>query len=118
MWFIYLADTLSKIAGFACIISFSSVLGSLAICFWRVCFNDLENKTPDLLLKKIKPVILFSIIILFIALLVPSKQTMYLMASAKFVREIEGSEKLPENTVKALNKLLEAYIKPEKETGE
>lgn len=93
MWIIYLADVLPTLSVIMAIVSIVAL--AIAASLWSG-----SNKTgiPDA-----KKIFLVFIPTFFICLLVPGKQTIYMMAGVEFAQEIASSPKTKELGGKVLN---------------
>jgi len=79
-WFLYLADTLSKIGEGALFLGvLIGITGGLLLAFWAVAFLFEDTKTPP----PWRPYILSMAILFFVAVLIPSKETIYLIAGSQ-----------------------------------
>lgn len=106
MWYIYLIETLSAISIAA------SILLLIAITFLGIIFicqaaGDFENHIG--ITKTFKYGIIFCLICAFIFVFIPSKKSMYLMAGAHIIEQIDNNklQQLPEKTVDVLNNALD-----------
>lgn len=110
MWYIYLIETLSAIswAALSCLIVTITFLGTIFIA-WAA--DDFENHT--VIMKTFKYGIIFCVTCVLIFTFIPSKKSMYLMAGAHIIEQIDNDKlkQLPEKTADVLNKTLDKLNK-------
>jgi len=79
-WFLYLADTLPKIGeGAFVLLAIIGIIGGICLAFWAVAFLSEETKT----LPPWRPYIITMAILSFVMVLIPSKETIYLIAGSQ-----------------------------------
>lgn len=92
-----------NILGLCCLIF---TFGCLIL--WLVCYFDGDGP-----LKQTRKCSMISatitIVLMIVAGLIPSERQMYAIIGGYYVSNIDGVDKLPKNTVKAMNKFLEKY---------
>jgi len=79
-WFLYLADTLPKIGEGALLIGvLICIIGGVFLAAWAVAFLSEDTKAPP----PWRPYIISMAILFFVAVLIPSKETIYLIAGSQ-----------------------------------
>lgn len=103
LYTIFISDTL-KILAFTCF------LIGVFLLFLAALFATMETDIRDFLLKN-KPKILLSILLLFLlSVLLPTTKQGLILAGVSTISDIDEVGKLPNKSVKALNKLLDGYL--------
>ena len=79
-WFLYFADTLPKIGEGAALLGvLIGITGGIFLTAWAVAFLCEDAKAPP----PWRPYILSMAILFFVAVLIPSKETIYLIAGSQ-----------------------------------
>lgn len=124
MWFIYLADLLPSVGAFAVgmgifLTIVSVILIIVAAAYWsdHDPFTEREAKTHKSLKKMAYTFSFFSLLLLFVGAIIPSKQTIYTMAAAKAGEQLARTDiaaKAKQAIEMTLDNVIKKYIpKPE-----
>lgn len=88
-WFLYLAEVVGKLGSLASLASVVGVICFFGIAFWWGCWQENKENVPQ---PPMKPFFIIWIIAIFLSVVVPSKETVYLIAGSQAGEAVVTSE--------------------------
>lgn len=88
-WFLYLAETVGKLGAIAEAFSIILGLGFVVIAFWHFTYLEDRQNTPK---PPVRGYTLTFVIMVLVAIVTPSKETIYLIAGSEAGEAIVTSE--------------------------
>ena len=84
------------------------------LLFWVGCKAYDDDSSAEIVLNRIKTFLIIWFISISIAVFIPSREDLKIIVAGNYLTNVKGIDKLPENTIKFLNKYFEEETKENK----